>query len=198
MGKFLKNFGLGLVYIVLLPILLAILVLFAVYGLGVCIYLFFASMIRFFQGKEMFPMLPEDVKVAEIKKAQMDAQMGTPAPMAPQAASPPGPLQPFTLATKLLPRRQKKKWRSSTKRPNKRLLPAQLDRLIHRLFQKARPQPPVLDVTTPSAPQLSNENQTCSGDPAEHHARNPCLYRYSPTTNEGRKEIKQMNLLDLH
>jgi phenylalanyl-tRNA synthetase beta subunit len=91
MGKFLKNFGLGLVYIVLLPILLAILVLFAVYGLGVCIYLFFASMIRFFQGKEMFPMLPEDVKVAEIKKAQMDAQMGTPAPMAPQAASPAGP-----------------------------------------------------------------------------------------------------------
>jgi len=153
MGKFLKNFGLGLVYIVLLPILLAILVLFAVYGLGVCIYLFFASMIRFFQGKEMFPMLPEDVKVAEIKKAQMDAQMGTPAPMAPQAASPAGPSTVYVQQNYY--QGQKENGAAQPSAPQAAL--PHNEPIDTTGYFKSAPQPPVFDVTTPSAPQLSNE-----------------------------------------
>jgi hypothetical protein len=88
-GRFLKNFGLGLVYIFLLPLLLVVLALFGVYALGVLIVEFFTSTIRFFQGKDPFPILWEDLKVQEIKKAQMDAQ--TPTAVAPTPSSPAGP-----------------------------------------------------------------------------------------------------------
>lgn len=76
--KFLKNFGLGLVNVLLLPLLLAVLALFAVYGL----FVFFAELLRvvfnFFKGeKNLFPPLDADNKVEIIKKNQLDAQMGT-------------------------------------------------------------------------------------------------------------------------
>jgi len=153
MGKFLKNFGLGLVYIVLLPFLLIALVLFAIYGLDVCIYLFFASTIRFFQGKEMFPTLPEDVKIAEIKKAQMDAQFGTPAPSAPQASAPAGPSTVYVQQNYY---QGQKENGASSANPQQPAIPHN-EPIDTTGYFKHAPQPPVLDVTTPKAPQLSNE-----------------------------------------
>jgi hypothetical protein len=83
MAKFMKNFGLGLVYILLLPLLLAILAGFAVYCLFLGIISFFQAAIRFFKGLQPLPPFDEDVKVAQIKKAQVENQIypnGVPAP----------------------------------------------------------------------------------------------------------------------
>jgi hypothetical protein len=75
MAKFMKNFGLGLVYILLLPLLLLILVAFALYCLILGITMFFQAAIRFFKGLEPLPPFEEDLKVAEIKKAQVENQI---------------------------------------------------------------------------------------------------------------------------
>jgi len=155
MGKFLKNFGLGLVYIIFLPLLLAILVLFGVYGIGVCIIEFFAGTIRFFQGKEPFPPLWEDAKVAEIKQAQMEAQLGTPAPVAPSPANPAGPSTVYVQQNYYNGQHPAN---GSTPTPSPAPMPIESDAYFH----DQRPQPPLIDVTgqanpalnQPSAPQI--------------------------------------------
>ena len=91
MAKFLKGFGLGLVYIVLLPLLLVVLLAFAVYLFFVFLIQFFIGSVRFFQGKDAFPPLWEDEKVAEIKKAQVDAQTAQTQPAPVPQAAPAGP-----------------------------------------------------------------------------------------------------------
>jgi hypothetical protein len=75
MAKFMKNFGLGLVYIILLPLLLVILAAFALYCLVLGMVMFFQAAIRFFQGLQPLPPFEEDLKVAEIKKAQVENQI---------------------------------------------------------------------------------------------------------------------------
>lgn len=70
-----KNFGLGLVYILLLPIFVAILAIAAVVGFVVCIIQFFQATVRFFQGNPAFPPFEEDLKVREIKAAQIENQI---------------------------------------------------------------------------------------------------------------------------
>lgn len=88
MGKILKNFGLGLVYILLLPFLLAVLVLVALYGVFVSIVMFFKGMGRFFRGLSFFAPFEEDVKVDEIKKAQIENQIHPNGVPAQQTAAP--------------------------------------------------------------------------------------------------------------
>lgn len=62
MMKFLKAFGLGLLYMIFSPVLLAFLAVVALYG----IYNFFAELIkasiRFFKGQPFFPPFEEDQK----------------------------------------------------------------------------------------------------------------------------------------
>lgn len=89
MGKFLKNFGLGLVYVIFFPVLLCAIALAAVYGLIVCLVLFFRATIRFFRGLVPFPPFPEDVTVENIKQAQIGFQQ--PAPETPAPSQPAGP-----------------------------------------------------------------------------------------------------------
>lgn len=153
MGKFLKNFGLGLVYIVLSPFLLAVLALFGVYGLGVCIYEFFASTIRFFQGKEGFPPLWEDVRVSEIKKAQMEAQLGAPSPVQ-QPAQPAGPSTVYV---------QQNYYQNhpGTAAPQPNPTPAPLNQPIDTTgyFTSPVPSAPTLDVSSKPAPVI-NQNTT--------------------------------------
>lgn len=69
--KFLKNFGLGLVTIVLLPFFLLVLALFAVYLLIVYCIELIHNLIRFFKGEKGLPKLPEDLKVDAIKKKNL-------------------------------------------------------------------------------------------------------------------------------
>ena len=87
MKKALKNFGLGLLYFFVSPLLLAILAVAMVFGLFVLDFKDLQGLIRFFRGeKTFFEELPEDKKVLEIKTAQAYASthsatsQGTPAP----------------------------------------------------------------------------------------------------------------------
>ena len=66
MLKFLKNFGLGLLYILLFPFLLVGVAVFAIYGFFRSILQLFAIVGRFFKGEKIFPPYPEDVKAQEI------------------------------------------------------------------------------------------------------------------------------------
>ncbi len=75
MGKFLRNFGLGLVYIFLLPLLLAILALGAVAGLFIYIFVLFRSLIRFFRGEKIFPTLEEDLLVKQIEEERLKEEL---------------------------------------------------------------------------------------------------------------------------
>jgi hypothetical protein len=147
MGKFLKNFGLGLVYIVLLPLLLAVLVIFGLYGLVVCIVEFFSSTIRFFQGKEPFPPLWEDVRVAEIKKAQMDAQLNVQPAPTPAAQNPAGPSTVYV---------QQNYYQNHQGTAAPTPQPQQpIDTTGY--FQNQAPSTPILDASNQPSPALSNE-----------------------------------------
>jgi hypothetical protein len=90
MGKFLKNFGLGLVYILVLPIFLAALAIAAVYGFFACIVLFCHATYRFFKGEDPFKKLDDDKKVDTIKIAQMNNEMHL-QPAAPAQSIPASP-----------------------------------------------------------------------------------------------------------
>ncbi len=66
MLKFLKNFGLGLLYILLFPLILVGVVFYALVGFIRCLFEFFAIVFRFFRGEKIFPPYPEDVKAQAI------------------------------------------------------------------------------------------------------------------------------------
>lgn len=71
MKKALKNFGLGLLYFFVSPLLLAILAVGMVFGLFVLVVKDIQGIVRFFKGeKTFFEDWPEDKKVAEIQAAQ--------------------------------------------------------------------------------------------------------------------------------
>lgn len=83
--KFLRAFGLGLIYILLLPVFAVIIAIMAVYGFVEYFVLLVKAAIRFFQGRKGFKPLPEDEQVDAIKAEQLRRQMEgeTPSP-APQ------------------------------------------------------------------------------------------------------------------
>ncbi len=72
----LKQFGLGILWAILLPLLLVIVALIAVFGIFNFVVQFFIMIVNFFRGKKLFPPLPEDEKAyAILKKAYAeDAQ----------------------------------------------------------------------------------------------------------------------------
>ena len=91
--KFLKNFGLGLVTIILLPFFLIVLAVFAVYLFVIYGIELVRNLIRFFKGEKGLPKLSEDLKVDAIKKKNLEQAMMKEEPKeetkVPQA--PPGP-----------------------------------------------------------------------------------------------------------
>ncbi len=71
--KALKEFGLGIVWIVLLPFLLLAIALVAVFGIPVFFFELVMMIIHFFQGKKLFPPFPEDEQAyAILKRAAME------------------------------------------------------------------------------------------------------------------------------
>ena len=69
--KFLREFGLGLVYILLSPVLLAMLLVVGIVMVFVWIVTFFKGCIRFFKGDSFFAPLPEDEQVEKIKAEEL-------------------------------------------------------------------------------------------------------------------------------
>lgn len=76
MGKALKNLGFGLVYVLLLPLLVAILVASFFVGLFFMFKEIPFVIYRFFHGEKPLPPLPEDELVEKIKKKQMEEALG--------------------------------------------------------------------------------------------------------------------------
>ena len=62
MLHFLKVFGRGVLVTVLLPVILLIWVLYAVYCVGVFIVMFFKGVVDYFKGKTFNPDLKEDIE----------------------------------------------------------------------------------------------------------------------------------------
>lgn len=86
--KFLKNFGWGLLTILLLPIFLVLLAIGAVYLIVVFFYQMFLSLIRFFRGEKGPLKLPEDRMVEAIKAEKLRQQMPQEAKQPEQALAP--------------------------------------------------------------------------------------------------------------
>jgi hypothetical protein len=91
MSNFLKNFGLGIVYFLLLPLLIAVFALVGVYGLILWLYILIRNSIRFFKGERFFEPFSEDEKVQEIKLAQIDSLAHPVTGQTATAAGPAGP-----------------------------------------------------------------------------------------------------------
>lgn len=69
----LKQFGLGILWALLSPVLLAAIALVGVFGLVNFFVQFVIMIVNFFRGKKLFPPLPEDEKAyAILKKAYAD------------------------------------------------------------------------------------------------------------------------------
>ena len=67
--KFLRNFGLGILWAALFPLLCVVIALIAVYGVFTFIVEFVIMLIHFFQGKSLFPSFPEDEQAFAIRQA---------------------------------------------------------------------------------------------------------------------------------
>lgn len=74
MASFLKRFGLGILYVVLLPFLLIILVVFMLWGIVNFFIRFFMGVIHFFKGKNFIPPLKEDVEAKKILEQRLEAK----------------------------------------------------------------------------------------------------------------------------
>ncbi len=92
--KFLREFGLGLVYILLSPVLLAMLLVVGVVMIFVWIVTFFKGCIRFFKGDSFFAPLPEDEQVEKIKAEELRRKTESDKPE-PAPAQPAGPSQVY-------------------------------------------------------------------------------------------------------
>lgn len=62
MLEFLKRCGLGVLYVIAAPFAVALLALFAVFGIFVFLFMLVKSLILFFSGRSVFDDLPEDIE----------------------------------------------------------------------------------------------------------------------------------------
>ncbi len=83
-SNFFKNFGMGLVYTIVFPIIIVGSILYGIIGFFDWIVFGIGGIIRFFKGEEFYPTLREDKEVALVVKTQHDMMLNgvppTPAP----------------------------------------------------------------------------------------------------------------------
>ena len=90
MSNFLKNFALGIVYIIILPFIVLGTVLAGLYGLASNVCLFLKGIVRFFKGERFLSRPQEDEEIAFIIKRQQDL-LKNPEPTQPTPAPAPSP-----------------------------------------------------------------------------------------------------------
>jgi len=71
-----KQFGLGIIYAVLFPLIVAIAALIGVFGIINFFYQGILVLINFFKGKPIFPIYKEDKKAYDILQKAIDKQNG--------------------------------------------------------------------------------------------------------------------------
>lgn len=81
--KVLREFGLGILYAILLPFLLAIAAVVAVYGVFNFLIEFVIMVVNFFKGEKLFPLYKEDRQAMEIYQKAIDKANGTAEPEKP-------------------------------------------------------------------------------------------------------------------
>lgn len=81
--KVLREFGLGILYAILLPILLAIAAVVAVYGVFNFLIEFVIMVVNFFKGEKLFPLYKEDRQAMDIYQKAIDKANGTAEPEKP-------------------------------------------------------------------------------------------------------------------
>lgn len=74
MLNFLKTFGFGILCVILLPVFVAILGIYAVYCLTMFLYVSFRSLISFFSGGKIFEELPEDIEALRIIRERKEKE----------------------------------------------------------------------------------------------------------------------------
>ena len=72
----LKEFGLGVLYAVLSPLILAVIAIVAIFGIFNFLVQFIIMLVHFFQGKSLFPTFPEDKKAYDILQRALDKKRG--------------------------------------------------------------------------------------------------------------------------
>ena len=75
MLSFLKTFGLGVLYVILLPVIALFFVLYAIYCIFVYFVMFIIAVVKFFKGESIFDPLPEDI-IAQERMATMACNAG--------------------------------------------------------------------------------------------------------------------------
>ena len=78
MGSILKKFGLGILYIFVLPIYLVAVLIFGIYGIGLFLVLMIKSIICFFKGQSLHGDLPEDIEAKRILHPESVQPKSTP------------------------------------------------------------------------------------------------------------------------
>lgn len=74
-SNFFKNFGMGLVYTIVFPIIVVGSILYGIIGFFDWIVFGIGGIIRFFKGEEFYPTLREDKEVALVMKTQHDMML---------------------------------------------------------------------------------------------------------------------------
>ena len=74
MVNFFKSFGRGILYVLVLPIFLVVLALYAVVSLGIFFFMCIKWLILFFTGRSLFDDLPEDKQAKAILNANAPKQ----------------------------------------------------------------------------------------------------------------------------
>ncbi len=77
MGNFFKSFGKGILYVLVLPVLLVVLVLYAIEAIIVFLIMSIKGLVLFFTGRSLFDDLPEDKKAKEILLATAGGNLQT-------------------------------------------------------------------------------------------------------------------------
>lgn len=78
MLEFLKRCGLGVLYVIAAPFALALLALFAVFGLLTFCFMLVKSLILFFSGRSVFDDLPEDIEAKRRLGTLVDTRVKKP------------------------------------------------------------------------------------------------------------------------
>lgn len=145
--KFLKNFGWGLLTIILLPLLAALLLLGALYLVGVFFYEMGHALVRFFRGEKGPLKLPEDLIVESIKAERLRQQMPKEeAPTAPVAPSAPGATHVYIQQNYY--QKNQPDGAAQSPLPEPSVEPA-FGSLPHMTPQSPKPEPKVIDLRTP-------------------------------------------------
>lgn len=77
MVEFFKKLGKGILYVLIFPAFIVVITCFAIYGIGLFIFLLIKSIFLFFTGRSLYKDLPEDKKAKAILATYNNSNINT-------------------------------------------------------------------------------------------------------------------------